>query len=100
MKASIELDKLIGENVLGWSKEKVKEIDDEWFAPSSCISDAWVVVNEMERRGFGIDLWQSCITPRIFNCGFYVNDLPTHNEVQAETVPLAICLAALKAVEI
>ena len=128
MKAGRELDALIAEKVMGWSSQadglywdtgnhrtrlvlgsiiakKRKEMglenaQDFVFAPSTNISDAWEVVRKMgmvliENSGeaFGkLDEW---------NVQFVGHDKegePHWVSESAETVELAICLAALKAV--
>mgnify|MGYP001199937778 CR=1 FL=1 len=127
MKAGRELDALIAEKVMGWSSQadglywdtgnhrtrlvlgsiiakKRKEMglenaQDFVFAPSTNIADAWEVVRKMgmvliENSGeaFGkLDEW---------NVQFVGHDKegePHWVSESAETVELAICLAALKA---
>ena len=122
MKAGRELDALIAEKVMGWSSQadglywdtgnhrtrlvlgsiiakKRKEMglenaQDFVFAPSTNIADAWEVVEKFvtadHRDGYDVQLsarsdgWMCCIFP--------------YEPVEgADTAPLAICLAALKA---
>lgn len=114
MKAGKELDALIAEKVMGWRMElwssysellpanKVWVGDDdnyryvENFKPSTNISDAWHVVEWLEKNIGGISLESHCderrYSFRVFNGTHWI-------VARAETAPLAICLAALKCVE-
>ncbi len=66
------------------------------FAPSTNIKDAWEVVEKLDRH-IAITVDPKDIKPRY--CVVYLGGLKTRGgEAQAETVPVAICLAALKAV--
>jgi hypothetical protein len=110
MKAGRELDALIAEKVMGWEYrdnfyswgELVTPAhwikDNGWTTDktpnySESIADAWLVVEKL--RGLGtVDLmdddgkrWISLIIPKF----------KAHVRAQAETAPLAICKAALKA---
>lgn len=104
-----EVDTLIAEKIFGWKTTNYgllnvidahTEDDDitlgKDFSPSEDIYDAWVVVNKMSygktERAFKLEnsnmgFWAS----------FAVNDT-WHHSGRQRNAPLAICLAALKAV--
>jgi hypothetical protein len=82
---------------------------------STNIADAWLVVDKLKEIGFGVTINEVCKRSSFYkyndnilgywHCNFTVSDkddddklLKTNSEI-AETAPLAICLAALKAVE-
>lgn len=93
-------------------KEETEEEDAVWvsqpeFSPSTNIQDAWEVADKIydwilldyriyKERAYGGR--SSCV------CEFYGYDRfrykDVEHEAEAETIPLAICLAALKAVGI
>lgn len=80
------IDKMIVENVMGYKWEY------DAFEPSTDIADAWLVLNRMIELGAEINVgfcekWDCSIDYPI-GCNW---------TEQAETAPLAICLAALKA---
>ena len=92
------IDVFVAEKVMGWSKHSVVwYIDDKPFrisdfSPSTQIADAWLVVEKLKER-FDIEI--SC---NVQGWTMYVyND--TYSGIYAPAAPLAICLAALKAVE-
>lgn len=125
MKAGRELDALVAEKVMGW--RKIDRIKAGWgkgpqvwdtgedpeqehssptyqnFRPSESIKDAWVVVEQMEANK-----WEFCAVGRSSNgrgawfCEFGKQFQLSNSEViaYADTAPLAICLASLKAMEI
>lgn len=124
MQAGSELDVLILEKVFGFPSKKVFKAYEEsssfsyipsgkprrthsidarpvpWFSRS--IDAAWMIVEALEKRG----LWCQMRTP--FDDDGYWAGFTPHNTTgwngkpdhwtQAETMPLAICLAALKTV--
>ena len=67
---------------------------------STSIAAAWAVVEKMEKLGFRMDLesgWENLQEYRAYKVRFYK---PHYlEEAQSEHAPLAICRAALKAVE-
>lgn len=117
--AGRELDALVAETLFGWQWYDVPEAQLRCFRPpgrlqygavamgdqvkysgilpdySTDISDAWNVVLEMERRGHIIRLEHSPDLDRPWSCGF---GLPGA-WADGTTAPLAICRAALKAME-
>jgi hypothetical protein len=116
MKAGRELDALIAEKVMGIETEYRKPCpsdERDWlmvkgggryeFVPSysTDIKCAWLVVEKLRRQGIFLS-----VIPQIDNYAVYVwsnvgesdkyNTYPL-GTLEAETAPLAICLAALKA---
>jgi hypothetical protein len=109
MNAGRELDALIAEKVMGltphpakegeapgYAIDKVPNYSTEWDA-------AWQVVESIERRGWWVELWYGngkygpkkragCVI------GAYGDD-DTRFEEMDDTMPLAICAAALAFVE-
>lgn len=115
MDAGREMDALIHEKVMGWPKSPifgVYEYPDGGydFAPpySTDIAAAWPVVEKLERDGFrwsvavrNPHMSDTKILPYV-SFWHYGKDEPgkldTHVSAEDDTVPLAICRAALKAV--
>ncbi|HHI3608491.1 TPA: BC1872 family protein [Bacillus anthracis] len=118
-----ELNILIAEKVMGWKVAVAMDgateyydngtlCDGKWvddvgilekdnlnvFKPSDRIQDAWLVVEKMRKD---YDFWFELTTHESFSlktkCYFQLNDI----EVSAvcETAPMAICKAALLAIE-
>jgi hypothetical protein len=124
--AGRELDALIAEKVMGWTRYPAgmhptdnRTISGVLYCPpyypydagsanvvpyySTNISEAWEVVTKLAERG----LWMTMLTPFNAADGFHVAYTP-HGEAQwqaglgtviADTAPLAICRAALKALD-
>lgn len=120
IKPGPETDALVAEKVLGWSYQTFLDgfLPDvkHWYSVSPCpnnpghpsfrgvlkhwstsIADAWEVVEKMWPSGSSM-----CITPAGLGWSIYI---PTRVVMhwrepyaRAETAPMAICLAALKAV--
>ena len=84
----------------------LENAQDFVFAPSTNIADAWMVVEKLGRwRGFDFMLVmpdpEQTFHLHTYEAGWYeaTNDGPERRVVgDADTAPLAICLAALKAV--
>ena len=116
MKAGRELDALIAEKVMGLSvhKRRIPSILDDFYyikhhlsALEDClvphystkIADAWLVVEEMQAEGwFGsvnITSWKTMP----WNVRFWSEHNEKKGYYSTDTAPLAICLAALKAIE-
>ena len=97
MKAGRELDALIAEKVMGWSKEQVETWPVSVPHYSSRIQDAWLVVAKFPQVAiYGPhDLWLVRFSDRE---GVSINDIDDPG--RGDTAPLAICLAALKAGEV
>jgi hypothetical protein len=127
MKPGRELDALVAEKVMGWRLEergyvatfwvdengKVKRAAEpcsidfcscEVFSPSTDISDAWKVVEKLGiiPNSFYIGYKTDKNGKKIYRAFFQkenpITTLIYTYEADAETAPLAICLAALKAV--
>lgn len=118
LQAGRELDAMIAEKVMGWAPVlHYGERGTGYWAPSGCESDgawvtdgdvpfysadmaaAWEVVEEMARRGWKVDVQSRC-PPR---WAVHVNfALPITGRVfeRSDSAPHAICLAALKALEV
>lgn len=124
-----EIDARVAEQVMGWKRVKhplrvgngqyalshdgeiiiqshYQSLVVDTFSPSSSIADAFSVVEKMREMGFGF----SCHTvPRFssvmagwsvgFNYGVYIPTLKYGTWENADTLPLAICLCAIKATE-
>lgn len=102
---------LIAEKLMGW--KLVTYGQDKYFSrpdgsafryerwnPTTIISDAWKVLEKLESLGdvliakdFNSSQWEVEIT--IWQYGV----IQKHFEVAAESAPLAICLAALKVID-
>jgi hypothetical protein len=106
-----KIDRLIAEKVMGWEKDKKQT--ERWdtsfgllheydWEPSTDISDAWEVVEKMKEMGFNYFM-QDCYTKS--HAVTFIHWINTENGKSqkhydniSETAPMAICLAALKAV--
>lgn len=101
-----EIDKLIAEKVMGWEVQCFPNLgtceaitDDEIlmigedFAPSTQIEDAWRVVDAWFSSYGTFELNSYENTVKCWVCQF-----GNHGYVTADSAPLAISLAALKAV--
>jgi hypothetical protein len=102
MKAGRELDALVAEKIMGW-KVEYGELGHEHFTEngeikflpfySTNISDAWEVVEKFDDISVSKDKKEFLCEIVVFN-----GNIGRVYEAYAETAPLAICLAALKAV--
>jgi hypothetical protein len=109
MKAGRELDALVAEKVMGVTffidNGELFIFEDGLsgfsiiFNPSTNISDAWKVVEKMRKLSYFIRLadQEEFIRVRFYNPDFLPVEKPSW--VVAETVPLAICHAALLQME-
>jgi hypothetical protein len=115
LQAGRSLDCLIAERVIGWRHTCGAEcpapkcwgwvdpdgVDmlrgDDVPAYSTDIAAAWEVISEMQRRGWSFILDDMC-SGKTYQCHFERERTEVYNVTDIETVPLAICLAALKAV--
>ncbi len=93
MEAGREFDVKIGKEIFGCDDCSAA------FQPSTRIADAWLVVERLEKDdwSFGIEITRKFIHSElvdIWEC--YFCDDNTSYEADADTAPLAICLAALK----
>lgn len=83
-----EIDKLIAEKVMGWETEPFGP-----FFPSTNIQDAWSVVEKLN-----FDVKVTKYKDSGYQCHVFI---PSNVQmVFAESAPMAICKAALKAVGI
>ena len=127
MEAGRELDALVAEKVMGWrrvsdgqfyfwpSKEMVEALRmshpdllavDYFAAPefSADIAAAWKVVEKMYSDGWTVSVGSLAAKPRGWRCTvshMHADDFyrhPESYEANADTAPLAICRAVLKAV--
>ena len=128
MKAGCELDALVAEKVMGaywterenvcrilWNADGVEMVMEEWYekdwvpstAPlpeySTRIQDAWLVVEKMaSEHSYGVekDNVPLPLDKPKYECYFVHDAEDSIYRARADTAPLAICLAALKAVEV
>lgn len=107
------INELVATHVMGWRKETVANISellpfyDVWvegetkyvrvenFNPSTNIADAWEVVEKLSQFDQKYLVWhnESKVWCFVFAGGTFLR-----YSADAKTAPLAICLAALKAV--
>jgi Phage ABA sandwich domain len=88
-----EIDRLVAEKVMGW--EAGKYAYGSWF-PTTNIADAWKVVEKLSKDGFEFQVWRE--KNGKYNVEFAKDFFYVFGFAESETAPLAICLAALKAV--
>lgn len=100
------IDALVAEKVMGWTwvrrdsgyhhyrtPSSLVVYDTEW-APTENIADAWRVIEKLDAYLFDItqhNRWQVGVCRKL---GWRANET---RYVSADTAPLAVCLAALKA---
>lgn len=92
-----ELDALACEKVLGHQRKPMQPdipSPPSWMYPTACIEDAWLLVEKMEADGWelALSVWHGA------DAAFTRHGEPPHRPVEADTAPLAITLAALRAV--
>ena len=126
MNAGPDLDRLVAEKVMGWHRTphtivwwnadgtQVGKLADvlvvptdniEPWSPSTTIADAWDVVEKLYEQGIGINILKHTPDDRYttdwvvwLRLPSFMTGTPRDDSVSAPTAPLAICLAALKAV--
>lgn len=119
MKAGRELDALIAEKVMGWTKKELPtnrvnpsytawywvsnddnvKIPTNFFNPSINLHDAWQVVEKLKKDNIYIDIYSLPSDGYRVETSTHDGEQYVHmSTVGADTAPLAICLAALKAV--
>lgn len=119
MKPGRELDALVAEKVMGWTLVADPRADgqpmwvdadknakwpaeppDRWgkgiWRPSTDIAAAWELVEALGRKFFGFALTRS--EHGLYRAEFSMRGVETDFRAPAVTAPLAICLAALRAV--
>lgn len=102
MKAGRELDGLIAEKVMGLKvygqfHETNRGVRIHVPRYSTNIEDAWLVVEKLKDK---VDIGFFNDSLGNWNCKILDKSDWSLTEIEAETAPLAICLAALKAVDI
>jgi len=86
---SREIDAMVAEKVMGLPREQ-----GDW-SPSTDIAAAWGVVEKMRDRGCYVAV-QNCHSPETEWCAIIADDEDSYEG--KGSAPIAICLAALKAV--
>ncbi|WP_199426265.1 BC1872 family protein [Thermaerobacillus caldiproteolyticus] len=106
-----EIDRLVAEHVMGWEPvyddgdliSFVTEFgilffsddDEREWSPTIDIADAWQVVEKLNEDDFDFQVWRE---KGKYNVEFSKDFFYLYGFAESETAPLAICLAALKAV--
>jgi hypothetical protein len=117
MKAGYELDAVVAEKVMGWKKVGYSAGGGGFATPdnkrwvfkiprygvtqdipefSTRIAAAWTVVEKLQEMGFNFAI--ASIRPNPWVASISEENLKWGSS-EAETVPMAICLAALEAVD-
>jgi hypothetical protein len=119
LEAGRELDTLVAEKVMGWTKWRSPVVPrgsaepDCWltndrtsptfkiahWSPSTDIACAWQVVERMRDRGFALELHYEFGCSIQWVADFSNDGWSSTGEQLGDTAPLAICRAALAAVE-
>jgi hypothetical protein len=119
MEAGPEMDRLINEQVMGWEVRSTGMGDGSFyiviggdevntrrgddFRPSTDIAHAWEVVDHLNELGWEVEVlsWQTCRPERwTWSAMAQHRDRQQSTQRQrADTAPLAICRAALLAVQ-
>lgn len=112
MPAGREMDILVAEKVMGWTRKYVGEFGNQiWDSPSqgayledaipnysTDIASAWEVVEKMKEEGFQFVIGTSELfgKPVRYFVEFKKEGTAfSHNRVYTDTVPLAVCRAAM-----
>lgn len=115
MKPGDKLDRLVAEKIMGWlpvdygfGYQPPNDPSTQCLQPySTDISSAWEVVKRLKSGECGFEpcclelRWPICENPEVAITKYSESASPSAHEAAvttAETMPLAICLAALKAV--
>jgi hypothetical protein len=111
LEAGPELDAIIAEKVMGWEPGKIENGLALWWetdqgtkyphdAPfSTDISSAWEVVEFLRKEGFDFDSFSSSTRIQAgWSDVVFMSQLDEFS-ARAETLPLAVCRAALLAVK-
>lgn len=109
MKTGRELDALVAEKVMGESSGYTHSRDNDFVVTcsrySTDISAAWLVVEKLRDIGWSVavcgDNGWGCTFYKVHTNGseyIWATWKESHGPINADTAPLAICLAALEAV--
>lgn len=95
MNPSRELDALIAKELMGWSDVKY---EGKYYIPdySNQLLSAWEVVETISQLGFSVRIQLDVDEPPICRISPWSGK---HYKLVGQTVPHAICLAALKVLE-
>ena len=113
---AMTINEQVATRVMGWEWKPPYEIsfggtNPEWpcrgawqagliyvevFDPAHSMADAWMVVEKMRDDDLRIQIWSG---PPRWVCKIWTGANHDFGSASADTAPLAICLAALKAVE-
>lgn len=104
-----EIDALVAERVMGWHKgiisyflvwaSKYNELKRVDFNPTNNWNDMQLIVERMEKLGFDtIHFWRSPLIEK-WGAKFEINGDDAATAVYANTLPRAVCEAALSATE-
>lgn len=106
MEAGPEMDRLIAEKVMGWDVQYLRKVygSENNFSPSYNLINVWEVVDKIPR--FILMRWETrwvcgsigCDDEIVCYDSTFIDDRIWHSAT-AETVPLAICRAALLAAD-
>lgn len=116
--AGVELDRLVADRVMGWASYSYGDMPERSadgaifdgeplhgsglvpFQPSTDIADAWRVVEAMRGLGFAVDICDVAIssTVPLWAVSFFPAG-PDTEPPNEHSAPLAICRAALAALE-
>lgn len=115
LKAGVEIDTLIAERVMGWMYKDFKTpyvvmgqpetMSTDYVPPfSTDITAAWMIVDRLHEMGWSVFVACYCDNEHVsspFEARCWKRNDPQFPEtisIGADTAPLAICTAALKAV--
>lgn len=98
-----KLDRLVAEKVMGWDrvgtfqyrdKMRIYTVDGTQWSPTRNIADAWKLI---EKRMITLESGGRVFGDPDYRAGVASDGLPGFFYAEAETAPLAITLAALRA---
>ena len=97
----MNIDREIAEKVMGWGAwvcETIYNGGVPWH-PSTDIKQAFEVVEKMGESNFTFSFWNSDFIKGTYHCSFWSKDGCEISRTSSTNPAMAICLAALKAVE-
>lgn len=112
------IDRQIAEKVMGWKphnkdtrltwKDNKGEerlltgtslTNSEW-SPSTCLNDAWEVIEYLKEKGVAFSLFNDDETPGLYYASFMTNKIEAFGRAEEITASMAICLAAIRMMDL
>ena len=108
MEAGPEMDARVATDIMKWTAERKPGLPHLWlppghfisgWQPSKDISAAWLVVEKMRELGWNLEIGVSFHDANTYAVCCWKDPIYDDEHYIADTAPVAICRAALKAME-